>query len=317
MDGFWTPGRAVFVAFALALLIPLGVWSCHDRLGDDLRAAGTLDGFNLDGLQIDRSKILHGIVDKRVTALWNPEALRIENVGFLLPSDMVLGVSLNGQARAYPIGMLTRRQVVNDRLGGVPIAVFYCPLSDAATVVERRIDDELLEFDVSGFLYESNILLYDYQQRGLWSQLGFTAISGPHAGRRLWHINNWELTTYNMWSAKYPDSTVVSVEGSGGRSRYASYMRNNRILFPVSRHDDRLADKTPVIGVRNRGIARAYPVEHLLAAGLILDEIAGEPVVLRASADGSISVDEAPRDAFVAHAFWFAWYAQHPDTEVY
>ncbi|MCH7791281.1 MAG: DUF3179 domain-containing protein [Planctomycetes bacterium] len=178
-------------------------------------------------------------------------------------------------------------------------------------------DDELLEFDVSGFLYESNVLLYDHQHRGLWSQLGFAAISGPHAGRRLWHINNWELTTYDTWCAKYPDSTVVSVEGSGGRSRYASYMRNNRILFPVSRHDDRLADKTPVIGVRNRGIARAYPVEHLLAAGLILDEIAGEPVVLRASADGSISVDEAPRDAFVAHAFWFAWYAQHPDTDVY
>ncbi len=317
MDGFWTPGRAVFVALALALLIPLGVCSCHDLLVDDLRAAGTLDGFNLDDLQVDRSKILRGIVDKHTTASWNPEALRIENVGFLLPSDMVLGVLLNGQARAYPIGMLTRRQVVNDRLGGVPIAVFYCPLSDSATVVERRIDQELLEFEVSGFLYESNVLLYDYQQRGLWSQLGFTAISGPHAGRRLRHINNWQLTTYDTWSAKYPDSTVVSIEGSGGRSRYASYMRNNRILFPVSRHDDRLADKTPVVGVRNRGIARAYPIESLLAAGLILDEIAGDPVVLRVSSDGSISIDEAPRDAFVAHAFWFAWYAQHPDTEVY
>ncbi len=317
MDGFWTPGRAVFVALALALLIPLGVCSCHDLLVDDLRAAGTLDGFNLDDLQVDRSKILRGIVDKHTTASWNPEALRIENVGFLLPSDMVLGVLLNGQARAYPIGMLTRRQVVNDRLGGVPIAVFYCPLSDSATVVERRIDQELLEFEVSGFLYESNVLLYDYQQRGLWSQLGFTAISGPHAGRRLRHINNWQLTTYDTWSAKYPDSTVVSIEGSGGRSRYASYMRNSRILFPVSRHDDRLADKTPVVGVRNRGIARAYPIESLLAAGLILDEIAGDPVVLRVSSDGSISIDEAPRDAFVAHAFWFAWYAQHPDTEVY
>ena len=316
MESFWTPGRAILVALALAVLIPLGVWSSHDP-GDVLRAAVSLDGFNLDNLQVDRSKILRGIVDKHTTALWNPEALRIENVGFLLPGDLVFGVSVNGQARAYPIGMLTRRQVVNDRLGGVPIAVFYCPLSDSATVVERRIDHELLEFEVSGFLYESNILLYDYQPRGPWSQLGSTSISGPHAGRRLWHINNWELTTYNTWSAKYPDSTVVSVEGSGGRSRYASYMRNNRILFPVSRHDDRLADKTPVIGVRNRGIARAYPVEHLLAAGLILDEIAGEPVVLRASADGSISVDEAPRDAFVAHAFWFAWYAQHPDTDVY
>ncbi len=317
MESFCTPGRAVIVAVALALLIPLGVWSCHDVRGDDLRAAGPLDRFNLDGLQIDRSEILRGIVDKHVTALSNPEALRIENVGFLLPSDMVLGISLNGQARAYPIGMLTRRQVVNDRLGGLPIAVFYCPLSDAATVVERRIDDELLEFDVSGFIYESNVLLYDYQQRGLWSQLGFTAISGPHAGRSLWHINNWELTTYESWTARYPDSTVVSIEGSGGRSAYASYMLNDRILFPVSQHDDRLADKTPVVGIRNRGVARAYPVEQLLAAGLILDELAGDPVVLRASPDGSISIDEAPRDAFVAHAFWFAWYAQHPDTDVY
>jgi hypothetical protein len=317
MDRFWTPGRAILVGVAIAVIIPLGVWTAHDTHGRAVRVATTLDAFNLDNLLVDRGALLPGLVNEDTGSLWNPEALRIENVGFMKANDRVLGVSMNGETRVYPTGMLMRRQVVNDRLGGVPIAVFYCPLSDSATVVERTIDNELLDFEVSGFLYESNLLVYDRERLGLWSQLGFTAVSGPHAGRRLRHVNSWQLTNYKAWCREHPETTVVSIEGSGGRSPYAAHTRSNRLMFPVSRHDDRLADKTPVIGILHRGLARAYPVEQLQANGLILDELAGEAVVLRATVDGSISVEDAPRDALVAHAFWFAWFALHPDTDVW
>lgn len=315
MERFWTPGRAILVASAIAVLIPLVVLTVHETMGDATRRPATPETFDLDNLMVDRADLVPGLVGQYTTALGSPEALPIENVGFMLPDDRVLGVTVNEDDRAYPMGMLSRRQVVNDRLGGLPIAVFYCPLADSATVVERSIDNELLDFDVSGLLYQSDLLVYDRRHLGLWSQLGCTALSGPYAGRSLRHVNDWQLTTYAAWCATHPDSTVVSVEGSGGRSPYDDALRDGQV-FPVSYRDGRLADDEPVVGVRYRGLTRAYPLAAANPNGLILDEIAGKPLVIRTGPDGSVAIADAPRDALVTRSLWFAWVAMYPETEV-
>ena len=107
---------------------------------------------------------------------------------FLVPGDLVIGLSLHGEARAYPLEILALHEVCNDTLGGEPILVTYQPLCDSAVVFERRVDGHTREFGVSGLLYNSNLLMYDRhpeqpQDESLWSQLQFRALAGPAAAQ--------------------------------------------------------------------------------------------------------------------------------------
>ena len=119
----------------------------------------------------------------------------------------IIGVSLGGQDRAYPFRALMYHEAVNDEVGGVPIAVVYCPLCDSVTVVDRRLAARIYTFGVSGLLYNSNVLLFDRTDDALWSQVGLTAISGPNAGRSLSHLP-WEITTAGDWRTRHADSNA-------------------------------------------------------------------------------------------------------------
>ncbi len=90
----------------------------------------------------------------------------------------VMAVSIGGEARAYPLGILTWHEIVNDVVSGVPIAVTYCPLCNSGLVFDRRVDDDVLDFGTSGRLYRSNLVMYDRQTRTLWSQFSGTALWG-------------------------------------------------------------------------------------------------------------------------------------------
>ena len=89
-------------------------------------------------------------------------------------------------------------------------------------------------------------------------------------------------------------------------------------MFPVSVVDGRLPARAPVIGVRYGHVTRAYPVQRILERGVVRQELGGGRFVLEARSEGpTVAVKEAPAGALVVHTFWFAWYAFHPDTEVF
>ena len=283
------------------------------------------DQFDLSNLQVERDEVLAGGPPKDgIPAISDPDIVTRDEVDFLGPDDRIVAVTINGESRAYPIRMLNWHEIVNDTLGGVPIAVVYCPLCDSVTVVDRRVEGETLEFGVSGLLYQSNVLMYDRTHDALWSQILLDAISGPYAGRSLTHYPGWAITSYEQWQETHPEGTVVTFRTgyhrSYDRSPYDGYMASDELYFPVKREDERLAQKDRVIGVRYGDLVRAYPVEaaHRAPEGRLIDEFEGGQLIIEADAEsGDTAVVQAPDGARTIHTFWFSWAAAHPDTEIY
>ncbi|MHC4218543.1 MAG: DUF3179 domain-containing protein [Planctomycetota bacterium] len=334
---YWTPGR---IALALAIVvIGAGVIGFvgareiarfQESYAADAAYARLLEraaeeqsaGFNLDDLTVSSREITPGGPPKDgIPSLIDPETVAIDAADHLRDDDRVVGVSLGGQTRAYPVRALTYHEAINDEVGGVPILVVYCPLCDSVSVVDRRLEGGTYTFGVSGLLLNSNVLLHDRTDDALWSQLGFTAISGPHAGRSLTHLP-WDLTTLTGWRRRHPDSTVMTFNTGYDRdydqSPYGDYLASDRLIFPVSHKDMRLRAKTPVVGIKLGDYARAYPADAIrdAADGIVRDTMDGETIVLEAGPE-SVRVAEAPPAALIAHTFWYAWAAFHPGTEIY
>ncbi len=336
----WTPARlllaVVIVAIAGAAMavvanVTLGDRGFPERASRPLGAARpaatrpTVDSsFDFDNLVISRADILHGGPGKDgIPALRNPATVSVADADFLEPDDRVIGLTINDQSRAYPLAILIQHEAANDELGDTPILVVYCPLCDSVSVVDRRLDGETHEFGVSGLLYNSNVLLYDRNDDSLWSQLGFSAISGPNAGKSLQHLG-WELTTFADWSKRHPESTVLSFDTGHQRNYrrnlYGDYLESDRLIFPVANSDTRLKRKDQIIAVKLGEAVKAYPISEIQRApdGVVRDTIEGQSIVLIADAQtGAVRVVEAPANAFIAHTFWFAWVAFEPGTEIY
>lgn len=145
----------------------------------------------------------------------------------VVSSDRVIGVQINGEFRAYPLFIMNAHEVVLDELGGVPIAVTYSPLLDAVSVFDRRIEDEVLEFGVSGLLLESNLLFYDRNETpSLFEQLNGAAISGPRVGTTLSRIPGVAIDRWSTWYEAHPESTVILRDPQSlGRYKRISYDR--------------------------------------------------------------------------------------------
>lgn len=97
-------------------------------------------------------------------------------------SEPVIGLEINGDRRAYPLGILTWHEIVNDVVGGVPVAVTYCPLCNAAIVFDRRLAGAVLDFGTTGKLRHSDLIMYDRQSESWWQQFSGEAIVGARLG---------------------------------------------------------------------------------------------------------------------------------------
>ncbi len=248
---------------------------------------------------------------------------------FLDSDDRVLGVAIDTGdgviARAYPIRILDWHEVVNDRVAERGIVITYCPLCGTGMVFasERR-------FGVSGLLYNSDVLLYDLETESLWSQILATAISGPRVGDQLAQLPALH-TTWQEWRARHPETQVLSERTGFGRdyakSPYAGYEKSRKLYFPVrnvggrNKASRRFHPKERVVGVRIGGAAKAYPFVTLAEYGRaqFTDRIGGVPVVVRWQAEAQsaevLDVDGSPLPS--TQAFWFAWHAFHPETQVF
>ena len=122
-----------------------------------------------------------------IPALSKPRLIAAGEATYLKPADRVIGVAIEGEARVYPIRILNYHEIVNDKIGGRPIAVTYCPLCDSAAVFDRETPRGVREFGVSGLLYNSNVLMYDRDEKAesLWSQLRTEAVTGVQVRNQL------------------------------------------------------------------------------------------------------------------------------------
>ena len=303
----------------LALLVLLLVV----QLGtDSITMAGQVkNGFDLTDALVPASKILSGGPPRDgIPAIDTPRFVSAGAASFLKGSDRVLGIRRHGVTRAYPVAILNWHEIVNDVLAGEPVVVSYCPLCGTGIAYLARARGKDLTFGVSGLLYNSDMLLYDRKTRSLWSQIMRQAVSGPMKGEKLEAIP-LEHTRWSEWRRRYPDTRVLSTNTGFHRdytrSPYMGYEKSRKIWFPVQAQDDRYHPKEPVLGVEVDGQFKAYPfVELGKSGGDVHDTLAGREIVVsydrrnHAATAAFVNGGQLP----AVTAFWFAWYAFHPDT---
>lgn len=259
-----------------------------------------------------------------VPALDEPKFLAgAERDGRINGGDRVLGVSYNGIAKAYPINILDFHEIVNDQFGETPLTVTFCPLCGTGMVFYAQVDEQVLNFGVSGLIYNSDLLLYDRNTNSLWSQLMKTAVTGPLKGSKLTQVPA-QYTTWEAWLAQYPESLLLSRETGHLRNYdappYAEYKRLPMVLFATLQQDHRLPAKSWVVGVSLGDDAMALPFTELDKLDKPLQiELADNVLELRWDRVASVATvfnadgKEIPATA----AYWFAWYAFHPETLLY
>jgi len=120
-----------------------------------------------------------------IPSIDDPQFVIASEAEFVSDNDVIIGLEINGETKAYPLSILVWHEIVNDDVGGTPVAVTYCPLCFTNQVFERTINGNEVEFGTSGKLYNSNLVMYDRLTESYWSQALGTAIVGELAGYEL------------------------------------------------------------------------------------------------------------------------------------
>lgn len=282
-----------------------------------------LAAFDLSRHSVPPGQILDGGPPKDgIPAILQPKFVSASEAGFLEANDQVVGILVEGKARAYPLRILNWHEVVDDSVGGNAFAVTYCPLTGSAIVYNRGLGPKELTLGVSGKLYESNLLFYDKSSESLWSQIKGEAIAGPLTGQRLRALPS-VVTTWAAWRESHPDTLVLDVNTGYprdyGADPYRSYENSSELMFPVATTDDRLPPKERVLGLTINGADEAFPFSRLAKAK--------PPLIVNLGGQRVTVVFDAPTQTAVARAggmqvaaytgYWFAWVAFHPKTAIW
>lgn len=204
------------------------------------------------------------------------------------PSQLMIGVSINGEHRAYSVPYLGQREIVNDVVGGRKIAVTWCPLCYTAIVFDREVDGRELTFGVSGRLLMNSLVMYDRETNSLWSQFAGEAIFGPMDGARL-EIVASQLTPWSDWKRQYPDTLVLDNQDfpASEDSYFGYYLDGTAGETGEINRDERLRTKEFVLGVVGERSQRAYPIGALRRVWVINDTFEDDEVVALISNGGA------------------------------
>lgn len=203
---------------------------------------------------------------------------------WLKPNEPVISFRLGNEARAYPLQVLIWHEIVNDVVGGRPVAVTFCPLCNAAIVFDRRVNGQALRFGTTGNLRYSDLIMWDDQTESWWQQFTGEAIVGDMTGTRLEFLPA-QTVAWADFQAAFPQGQVLSKDTgylrSYGQNPYTGYDRIDRppFLFDGTL-DDRLPPMARVVAVAVGETIKAYPFSILSQVHVINDVVAGRPLVV-------------------------------------
>lgn len=243
-----------------------------------------------ENLKIRLEEIVWGGVKvDGIPSLDNPKLVSADDAGYVRDDDLVFGVEINGDARAYPLRIMGWHEMFNDIIGGVPVALAYCTLCGAGILFETGDvhEGKTLVFGSSGFLYRSNKLMFDRQTDSLWNQFTGEPVSGAlkDAGIKL-KIRPVVITTWQKWEARHPGTKVLSLNTGHSRNYgsgvvYRDYFASPSLMFPTIVRDETLVKrKDYVFGIRDVGAAKAWPVTAFAREPVINDTVGSKPIVL-------------------------------------
>ena len=204
---------------------------------------------------------------------------------WLASNEPVIAVEIDGEARAYPLQILTWHEIVNDTINDVPIIVTFCPLCNSALVFDRRFEGQVFEFGTSGLLRNSDLIMYDRTTETLWQQFTGEGIVGELAGEQLTFLPS-TLVSFKDFSEAYPEGVVLS-QNTGfnrayGRNPYAGYDSIDQPFLFAGELDGRLPAMARVVTVSlaDVGVDVAYLVSDLAEVGVINDNQGGQDLVV-------------------------------------
>ena len=288
--------------------------------------AAPKNGFDVSNASIPVDEILAGGPPRDgIPALSDPELIDALDATYLQPNDRILGIEIDGIARAYPISILNWHEIVNDQINDKNFAVTFCPLCGTGVAFSSKVAGKVTAFGVSGLLYNSDVLLYDRNTESLWSQIMGEAIAGKMLGEKLKPIPI-NHTTWRDWLAQHPDTKVLSTETGYSRdydrNPYQGYEQSRQLFFGVNnRAPENYHPKEQVIGLEINGVYKAYPFVELEKQGQprFTDTINGISITIdwdSTNQSVNLSNSEGVEIAGI-QGFWFAWFAFHPDTLVF
>lgn len=255
-----------------------------------------------------------------IPAIDNPETSTAADATWLSDDDVVFGISINGEHRAYPRRIMEVREMVNDTLGGRDLGIPYCSLCGAAQAyftdrmppgVERPI------LRTSGLLIRSNKVMYDLNTYSVFDTFRGNAVTGPLLEKGIKLQQATVVTTdWGTWKKRYPETTVLVERLALGRDYDFRNGRDARgPIFPIGDVDPRLAVQEDVIGVVT---GTGQPVAFQRSRAMVVLEQGGDvafgDVRLSLEAGGLKAVDATGADLASHQAYWFAWSQFYPDT---
>lgn len=218
----------------------------------------------------------------------NPQFVTVEEADeWLGTNEPVVYLELNGEVHAYPVQILIWHEIVNDTVGGVPVAVTYCPLCNSAVSYRREVRSEVTTFGTSGRLYASALVMYDRATESLWTHFDGRAVVGVLAGETLETVSS-PLLGWSDFKEAFPEGLVLDRTATGysrpyGENPYAGYDNpdSEPFLFRGDA-DDRAAAKQRVVGVAVDSAARAWSLEALAegTATATNDQVGESPIVI-------------------------------------
>jgi Protein of unknown function (DUF3179) len=263
--------------------------------------------------RIRLSEIISGGVPLAgIPALDRPPTIAAGTAAYLEDGERVFGVEVGGDARAYPVRVLSWHELANDVVGGEPITLSYCTLCGSGIVYSGRLEDgSELTFDTSGLLYRSNKLMVDRQTLSLWSNLTGEPVVGRMARGDI-HLRALPstVTTWGAWRRRHPATSVLDLAGVrqhvDPRFHYdyvpgAADRARHGVAFPVWQKSDRLERDAEVYALRIGTAAKAYPLRRLGEQRVVNDTLGGTPLVLLADPEGP-AVRAYRRDELEFHA---------------
>ncbi|WP_052721346.1 DUF3179 domain-containing protein [Methanococcoides methylutens] len=258
-----------------------------------------------------------------IPSIDEPEYVTVDEADrWIEDNELVMALNHNGTKRVYPLQIMVWHEIVNDHIKGEPILITYCPLCGSGIAYERTINGEEVEFGTSGKLYNSNLVMYDRKTNSYWTQIGGQAIVGELTGMELEAISI-ETVVWRDWKVAHPDSEVLS-QNTGfsrpyGNDPYGNYYENSILLFPVENSNTTIHPKTVIFGIELNDTFKAYREDDLIELGSIEDTIDGVEILVERDDVGIVTITnlETGEEIVKERDFWFAWYAFHPETELY
>ena len=250
-----------------------------------------------------------GVWRDGIPPLKNPKMISANEAAYLADDNIVFGVAIDGDVRAYPKRILAWHEMVKDRIAGRELNGVYCTLCGSMILYDATVGGVHHELGTSGFLYRSNKLMYDHATKSLWSTMGGEPVVGPLAGRGI-ELQTLRVvtTTWGEWKKRHPGTTVLSLDTGHQRdydegAAYRDYFSDDRLMFGVPKLDTRLPNKAEVLALRTGRKAAeqlAIAADFLAAHRVYHDRLGGMPFVVLTDGSGANRVYETGNLRFVS-----------------